>query len=431
MAGVAAGNTLVIEGTAGRRVINGAIRVNGSKNDAVQAIAAVFLFKNGLALTNLPEIDDVQKMLLLAENLDARATIRKRTALIRPPRVSKATLDTKLAEKIRASILLTGPLLARYGSVTFPHPGGCVIGERPIDLFLDGFARLGARTTARAGIYHLTAPLGHLHGAEIFFRQQTVTATECFLLTAIIARGRTVLKNCALEPEITSLGAFLIRQGARIKGLGTTTLVIDGGPLLTSKNPSYTIIPDRIEAGSFLIFGALLARGLTITDCEPRHLDSVIALLRYAGAAIEVGSRRIIVRGRRRQSYRALVVKTHEYPGFPTDLQALISVFLTQAKGESRLFETIFEGRLGHLETLTRMGAKINIHNQHQATIVGPTPLVGREVISPDLRAGLAYLLAGLVAKGRTVVHNVHYIDRGYERIDERLRALGLALKRF
>ena len=250
------------------------------------------------------------------------------------------------------------------------------------------------------------------------------------MLAGVLARERTVLKNCALEPEITSLGACLVRHGAKISGLGTTTLVIEGGSLLTPKNPTYEIIPDRIEAGSFLILGALLARELIITDCEPDHLEAIIFSLQSAGAKIEIGKKQVIIRATPRQSYRALTIQTHEYPGFPTDLQALMSVFLTQAKGESRLFETIFEGRLGHLETLARMGANINIHNQHQATIVGPTPLVGRTVVSPDLRAGLAYLLAGLIAKGQTVIHNVHYIDRGYERIDERLRALGLEVKR-
>ena len=423
-------NILVVEGLNGIRQLKGTLTVSGSKNDALQALAATFLFQSPLHLTNVPEIEDIERLSILLTKLGVTITRNKKTLTLDSNHLNNAVLDTDIAKKLRASIILTGPLLARLGEVHFPHPGGCVIGERPIDLFLDGFARMGGKLNTRNGNYHLTVPSGHLQGTEIFFRNQAVTATECFLLTAILARGQTVLKNCALEPEIASLGSFLVRQGAKIKGLGTTTLVIDGGPLLNSPRPNYEIIPDRIEAGSFLILGTLIARELTVTNCEPEHLGAVINLLRTAGATIETGKQKIIIRTTPRQSYRALIIKTHEYPGFPTDLQALISVFLTQAQGESRIFETIFEGRLGHLKTLSRMGANINIHNQHQATIVGPTSLVGRTVISPDLRAGLAYLLAGLIAKGETIIHNIHYIDRGYEQIDKRLRAFGFNIKR-
>jgi UDP-N-acetylglucosamine 1-carboxyvinyltransferase len=423
-------DTLVVEGLNGARKIKGTIAVNGSKNDALPALASSLLFQSPLTLTNVPEIEDIERLSTLLIGLGFSITKDKKTLTLDASQLHGATLDRDIAKKMRASIILTGPLLARQGEVHFPHPGGCVIGERPIDLFLDGFTQMGAKVNNRAGMYHLTTADGHLHGTEIFFRQQAVTATETFLLAGVLARGRTILKNCALEPEITSLGNCLVHHGAKISGLGTTTLVIDGGPLLTAKNPTYEIIPDRIEAGSFLILGALVARELIITDCEPEHLEAIIFCLQSAGAKIEIGKKQVIIRATPRQSYRALTIKTHEYPGFPTDLQALMSVFLTQARGESRLFETIFEGRLGHLETLARMGANVSIHNQHQATIVGPTPLVGRTVISPDLRAGLAYLLAGLIAKGQTVIHNVHYIDRGYERIDERLRALGLDVKR-
>lgn len=423
-------DTFIVRGFKKTNGLKGLLAVGGSKNDALQAMPAALLFRSPLTLFNVPEIEDVERFSALLTGLGLSIVRSGKTLILDSKRLHGAALDPAIAKKLRASIILTGPLLARQGEVHFPHPGGCVIGERPIDLFLDGFARMGAKVAVRAGMYHLTAPNGRLRGAEIFFRNQTVTATECFMLAAVLARGRTVLKNCALEPEITSLGSFLVREGARIKGLGTTTLTIDGGRRLTPPRPNYEIIPDRIEAGSFLILGALLAEELVITRCEPKHLEAVISLLRAAGAGIEIGRRRIIVRAAPRRSYRSLNIKTHEYPGFPTDLQALMSVFLTQAKGESRIFETIFEGRLGHLETLARMGAKTNIHNQHQATIVGPTPLTGKTVVSPDLRAGLAYLLAGLIAKGQTVIHNVHHIDRGYERIDERFRRIGLNIER-
>ncbi len=427
---IVAGDTLIIEGTAGRRVINGSIRVNGSKNDAVQAIAAALLFRDGLALANLPDIDDVEKMLALLQDLGARIERRGRRAVIAvPKRLSRLNLDRAIAEKIRASILLTGPVLARYGSVTFPHPGGCVIGERPIDFFLDGFSQMGAKVKARRGSHMVVAPSRGLRGATIFFKNQSVTATETFLLAAVLARGRTSLKNCALEPEIENLGRFLRRSGARISGLGTPTVIINGRGLLTARRP-YQVLSDRIEAGSFAILGALLAKKLQITHCRSQHLDALLNLLMELGVGIK-SYRGTIIISAPRSGLGAVKIKTHEYPGFPTDLQAPLAVLLTQASGASTILETIFEGRLNYAKTLISMGAKIKIFDPHRLVITGPAPLYGRPVTSPDLRAGLAYILAGLVAKGRTVVHNVHYIDRGYERIDERLRALGLALKRF
>ncbi|MBI2100586.1 MAG: UDP-N-acetylglucosamine 1-carboxyvinyltransferase [Candidatus Vogelbacteria bacterium] len=425
-----AGDTLIIEGTAGRRVINGSIRVNGSKNDAVQAIAAAFLFKNGLTLTNLPQIDDMQKMLALAGNLGCQVAVGRNKATIKAPRLlSRATLDIALAEKIRASILLTGPLLARYGSVTFPHPGGCVIGERPIDFFLAGFRQLGASVRLQSGSYVVSAPGRGLRGGTIFFKNQSVTATETFLMAATLTRGRTILKNCALEPEIENLGRFLRRAGARISGLGTPTLIITGRDLLIARRP-YRVLPDRIEAGSFAILGALLAKKLLITHCRPEHLEALLTLLMELGVGVKSHGQTIIVSAPP-VGLRAVKIKTHEYPGFPTDLQAPLAVLLTQATGASVILETIFEGRLNYAKNLMSMGAKIKILDPHRLTIIGPGSLTGRPVTSPDLRAGLAYLLAGLIAKGRTVVHNVQYIDRGYEQIDERLRTLGLALKRF
>ena len=313
-------DTLIVRGFDGARKVKGSIAVNGSKNDALQALPAALLFRSPLRLTNVPQIEDIERLSTLLTDLGLAVTKNKKTLTLDASHLHGATLDPEIAKKMRASIILTGPLLARQGEAHFPHPGGCVIGERPIDLFLDGFVRMGVRVANRSGIYHLTTLHGYLSGAEIFFRNQTVTATECFMLAAALARGRTVLKNCALEPEITNLGTFLVRQGAKIKGLGTNTLTIDGGPLLTSKNPHYEIIPDRIEAGSFLIMGALVARELVITHCAPEHLDAIIALLRLAGAAIEIGKRQVIIRAQPRQSYRALTIKTHEYPGFPTDL---------------------------------------------------------------------------------------------------------------
>jgi len=420
----------VIQGLEGKRILTGTIKINGSKNDAVQAIAASFLFRERLTLTNLPPIDDVDKMLTLVEQLGSQIIRGKCEVQINPPsNLSRVTLDMKLAKKIRASILFTGPLLARYHAITFPHPGGCVIGERPIDLFLSGFQMMGARVTESDQNYTIEAPTG-LTGAEIFFRNVSVTATETFIFAAILARGTTILKNCALEPEIMNLGHFLISAGAKIDGLGTPTLTIEGGGLLNGAPRAYSILPDRIEAGSFLILGALAGKKITVTDCEPAHLTSLIHHLKLAGGTIKIDGPSVTVSNFDHQPFKNFNLTTHEYPGFPTDLQAPLAVLLTQAAGRSAIFETIFSGRLLYLETLNRMGAQTTILNPHEALVSGPTPLKGKEMESPDLRAGLAYVLAGIIAKGETIVHNIHYIDRGYERIDERLRPLGLAIKR-
>ncbi|MEK7208781.1 MAG: UDP-N-acetylglucosamine 1-carboxyvinyltransferase [Patescibacteria group bacterium] len=427
------GEKFVIQGLAGKRKLNGEIKTNGSKNDAVQAIAAAFLFRDRLTLTNLPEIDDVDKMLMLIAHLGARVKRTPRQAAITVPEqipVLRTNLDTELAQKIRASILLLGPLIGRYGAVTFPHPGGCVIGERPIDLFLSGFRTLGAMVSETDQTYTISAPQG-LVGAEIFFRNISVTATETFILAAVFARGQTVLKNCALEPEIENLGRFLVTVGAKIDGLGTSTITINGTGSLTSQDHQYQILPDRIEAGSFLILGALAGKKITVTNCEPVHLESLLQHLILAGASIAVKEKTVTVAGPSRgEPLQPLNLKTHEYPGFPTDLQAPFAILLTQAAGHSAIFETIFGGRLLYLETLNRMGAETKILNPHEAAIDGPTPLKGQTAESPDLRAGLAYLLAGVIAAGETIIHNIHYIDRGYERIDERLRVLGVAIKR-
>ncbi len=424
------GDKLLIEGLAGRRLASGTIRINGSKNDAVQAIAAAALFRGGLILNNLPDIADIGQMLLLLENLGATTKRAKRRVQISlPARITNPALKLEIAKKIRASILLTGPILARYGSAIFPHPGGCVIGQRPIDFFLNGFAQMGATIKEIGPEYHLVVPGKRLRGATIFFKNQSVTATATFLMAATLARGQTILKNCALEPEIINLIEFLVLAGAKITGVGTHTLVIRGGQLLKTARP-YRVLPDRIEAGSFAILGALTNRRFSLTHCRPEHLGSLWQIFSELGLRVTSRGSSVTIT-RTGSTFRPVQLKTHEYPGFPTDLQAPLAVLLTQATGESSVFETIFEGRVSYAETLVKMGAKIKIINPHQLTITGPTPLVGRAVASPDLRAGLAYILAGLVARGETVVHNVHYVDRGYEGIDERLRGLGFKVKRF
>ncbi len=423
----------LIKGLSGRKELHGTIRVNGAKNAALKAIAGTLLFKDPVTLKNLPDIEDVHRMIDLMRDMGVVVTKEeKHTYVFDTSTLLTSHLPPKISKRLRASIVLTGPLLSRTGQVYFPHPGGCVIGKRPIDLFIEGFQKMGATARITEEVYALRAKKGKLHGAEIFLRNASVTATETFIMAAVLAKGTTVIKNAALEPEIESLMQFLISCGARIKGVGTTTLEITGGPLLSAKKRSYTTPPDRIETGSFLIIGALAARELTITHCNPAHVEALLEVLRYAGLHVDtdVNTIRIKRNGKKNSDLTGVDIKTHEYPGFPTDLQAPMAVFLTQVTGESLVFETISEGRLGYAEELIRMGANIKVMDQHRIIIKGPKLLSGRELESPDLRAGLAFIIAAIVAKGQSLIHNVYNIDRGYENIEERLRHIGLSIER-
>lgn len=436
------GDKFIIDGLAGAKTLAGTVQIGGAKNEILKVLCAAPLFKDGFSLTNVPEIEDVRRVLELLKRLGAAITKDETDKYsIEVNGLDKFSLPEDISKKLRASIVITGPLLARFGQVDFPYPGGCVIGKRPIDMFLAGFKKMGAEVIETGENFTVKASNGKLQGAELFFKNQSVTVTETFMLAGILAEGKTILKNCATEPEIESLGEWLNECGAKISGLGTNTLTIEGGELLSGAGKVHETLPDRIEAGSFLLLGALAARELTITNCRPEHLDALINLLKEARVKIETGQDWIKVAIKETllgnhqgvplmADFNAVDIKTHEYPGFPTDLQAPFSIFLTQAVGQSFIFETIFEGRLNYLEALNRMGAKAKILDAHRAIIDGPTPLSAHEIASPDLRAGLAYILAAIVASGQSVVHNVEYVDRGYERIEERLRLIGVKIER-
>ncbi len=422
-------NILVIKGFGGERKIHGTVKVAGAKNSALKAIAATVLFRDTVTLSNIPEINDVEMMFDLLHDMGAEIIkIKKGEYTVSIARGFSTDLSPGIAKHMRASVVLTGPVLARYGKVSFPHPGGCVIGARPLDLFVSGFEKMGAKVTVKNGTYVVEAKDG-LRGAEFFLKNQSVTVTETFMMAGVLAKGTTVIKNAAMEPEIVDLAEFLNKCGAKISGAGTPAITINGGKLLSGKDHPYKTMPDRIEAGSFLVLGALASRELHITNCNPAHLESPIEILRSAGVAIEIKKTEIIVRAP--SHIKAVDIKTHEYPGFPTDLQAPMTVFLTQADGESRVFETIFEGRLNYTEALTAMGASITMMDPHRVIVRGKTELHGRKLESPDLRAGLAFVIAAIVAKGESVIHNVDTtIDRGYEDIDGRLRDIGVEIER-
>ncbi|HVU06873.1 MAG TPA: UDP-N-acetylglucosamine 1-carboxyvinyltransferase [Candidatus Paceibacterota bacterium] len=413
-------------GRGGERVLSGDIRVAGAKNAALKIMASAALFDDHVELLNVPEIEDVNRMAELLEGVGMKIEKSAGKRRIILPAKLDPDLPMGPATAMRSSIVLTGPMLSRMGRVSFPNPGGCSLGNRPIDLFLDGFRRMGAEIRTEGDMYVALAPDG-LQGMEFFFKVQSHTGTETLMMAATLAKGRTVLKNCALEPEVKSLADFLNACGAKISGAGTSTIIIDGVRNLTSKGIVYKTMPDRIETGSFMILAALAGRSITIRDCIPGHVEIITEILRTAGVDVSVGESEITVKG---ASLSAVNVRTHEFPGLPTDLQAPMGVLLTQAEGESALFETIYEGRLAYTKDLVAMGAKIASQDTHRVLIQGPTPLAGKRVKAPDLRAGMAFVIAGIIASGETIVDNAYVIDRGYENIAERLTALGVDIKR-
>ncbi len=418
----------VIEGLAGEKRLLGEISVKGAKNAVLKSFAAALLFTDELTITNVPEIEDVERMAELLRGFGVTAEKRDYGRyVVNPEYVTSSQLDLTAARRLRASIVLTGPLLARTGRASFPLPGGDAIGPRPINLFLDGFRSLGAKVREENGIFELTA-VGGLHGAEIFFLSMSVTATETMLMAAVLANGTTTLRNAAMEPEIVALAEFLNQCGANIRGAGTPTITIEGGQLLHARGKEWYTIPDRIEAGTFLLLGALVGKEVKITDCNPTHAEMLIHLLKQSGASITTDQSSITVRGT--GEVRAMHVRTHEYPGFATDLQPPMVVCLTQAQGESTVFETIWGGRLAYTQDLVRMGANISLWNPQQISVTGPTPLHGAELESPDIRAGLAFLMAAAIAEGVSSLGGIYHIDRGYERIEDRLSNLGLTIRR-
>ncbi len=424
----------IVKGLGGKKTLSGKIKVNGAKNAILKAMASSILFEEGIGMQNIPDIEDVKRLSELLEKIGAKVTEKsKGKYYINTKKIKDWNLNREISEKLRASIVLTGPILARFGKVSFPVPGGCVIGARPIDFFVDGFKKMGAETEFKNDRYYIKIKKGKkLKGAEIFFRAPSVTATETFMMAGILAKGKTILKNVALEPEIKHLADFLISNGAKIKGAGTTTIEIEGGGILKEKT-IYKAMPDRIETGSFLILGVLCADNLEIVNCNPDDIGLLIEILKDAGVSLEIGKNTIKIKNNgniKNKNFKGIGFKTKEFPGFPTDLQAPMVIFLTQTNGEALVFETIFDGRLNFVEDINRMGANILLLDSHRALVKGPSKLRGRVVESPDLRAGLAFIIAGILAKGDSIIDNIYLIDRGYERIEERLKKIGVDIKR-
>lgn len=414
----------IIQG--GRRV-HGRIGVSGAKNHALKMFAASILSDQPMRIEHVPEIQDIFRMqeILSASGVQVER-VQRGTYRLQPSATMHLALSDELVPKLRASILCTGPMLARYHRVTLPHPGGCAIGKRPIDFFVHAFQSMGADYYCQGGRYHFRVGRNGLHGAHYVFPRVSVTGTETLMLAAVLARGVTTIVNAAGEPEVSALAAYLNANGAKITGTGTSTITIRGVKRLRAGR--CRIIPDRIETLSFLFLALATKSRLTISDCNPEHIAVPLQLLQDSGATFDLTSDSVTTHPWKR--LQPLQVITREYPGFPTDGQSPLTVLLTQIPGMSSIMETIYADRLFYTDMLNRMGAHIQMHTSQYITIHGGTPLHGKAVDSPDLRAGIAMIIAGAVAHGQTEIGNVYQIDRGYEAIDERLRGIGLNIQR-
>lgn len=412
----------------GGQALKGSVAISGAKNSALPCMAAALLTGETVTLHNLPYARDIITQRRLLEDLGATVlTPELRTHKINAAHIEVFEAPYELVKTMRASVLALGPLLARFGKAKVSLPGGCAIGTRPIDLHLKGFEQLGAEVRLEGGNVVARAPQdGRLIGAAISFDKVTVTGTENLMMAATLARGKTVIHNAACEPEITDLCELLNRMGARIRGGGTSTIEIEG--VETLGGAQHTIIPDRIETGTFIVAAAITDGELIIKDCQPEHLVSVINQLREVGVEIEELNQSTL-RVTRGKTLTAKDVTTEPHPRFPTDMQAQYMALMTQAEGEAVITETVFENRFMHASELQRMGAHIHL-NGRIATIKGPTQLTGAPVLASDLRASASLVLAGLVAQGETMIERVYHIDRGYERIETKLRAVGANIQR-
>jgi UDP-N-acetylglucosamine 1-carboxyvinyltransferase len=408
----------------GGKKLNGEIEVKGAKNAALKAVAAALLSKEKWTITNFPFIEDTKRILEMIEDLGVKVERSNNEVEIQADKIKTSKFDDELAKKLRASIILAGPVLARTGRVRMHHPGGCVIGKRPIDMFLDGFQKFGANVKWENAHFQMSAK--KIKGAKIFFPKITVTGTETMMITAVLAEGETILENAAMEPEIPALAEFLNKCGAKISGAGTSTIRIMGVKKI--RGGKFELIPDRIETGTFAILGALAGGKVQIRKCNPSHIRSLLVSFEKAGIKFEEKEDELVIYGAKK--IKAVNLTTHEFPGFATDLQPPFTLLMTQAKGSSLIHDSIFESRFMFTDALNLMGADIKMNDPHRVTVNGPTKLSGRKIVSPDLRAGITLVLAGLIAEGKTKIENIYQIDRGYENIEERLQKLGADIKR-
>lgn len=402
----------------GGRELTGTIRISGAKNATVALIPAAILTDEEATICNIPEITDTEALCDILNELNVGLKRASESIIINPQNMINKEIGEKFSKKLRASYYFMGALLGKYKKAVMYFPGGCSIGARPIDLHLKGFEALGAKVTSEGNKYTVEAE--ELKGANIYLDIASVGATINIMLAAVKAKGKTVIDNAAKEPEIVNIATFLNNMGAKITGAGTSTIKIVGVKYLGKC--FHEVIPDRIEAGTYVIIGALCGNPLKIDNVIPEHIEALLSKLEEAGVTVEVGADYVIVQ--KQHNYKAVNIKTAVYPGFATDLQQPFTVLQTQSIGKSKTTETIWENRFMHIPYLRALGANVSVKNQ-TATIVGPSKLVGCEVVATDLRAGAAMVAAGLRAEGKTIITNVEHILRGYENIVEKLTEVG------
>ncbi|MGA2213514.1 MAG: UDP-N-acetylglucosamine 1-carboxyvinyltransferase [Bryobacteraceae bacterium] len=405
--------------------LEGEIAVGGAKNSALPALAACLLTSDPVKLGRIPPVRDIGTMQQLLRHAGAEVEVADGCVTVRAERLDHPEAPYDLVKTMRASSLVLGPLVARTGRARVSMPGGCAIGARPINLHVAALEQLGAEIHHSHGYVEARAPRG-LQGAEVHFDRITVTGTEDLLMAAVLAEGETVIHNAAREPEVQDLALLLNKMGARVEGAGTSTIRVRG--VATLHGAEHTIIADRIEAGTFLIAGAITRGDLVVSGFDSQHVEALTAKLRQAGVDVTpAGPGALRVRAASR--LRATDITTEEYPGFATDLQAQYMALITLAEGISFISETIFENRFMHTQELARMGANIRVEGR-QAIVAGVAELTGAQVIASDLRASASLVLAGLVARGETVLDRVYHIDRGYEKIEEKLARAGARIER-
>jgi UDP-N-acetylglucosamine 1-carboxyvinyltransferase len=403
--------------------LRGEVEISGAKNAALPILASTILGGGECVITNLPRVVDVLTMGKLLGILGAKVQHEGNRAVINADTISSTQAPYDLVKTMRASVLVLGPLLARWGEATVSMPGGCAIGSRPVNLHLAGLAKMGAEVSMEHG--YIRAKAKRLKGAQIYCDTPTVTGTENLMMAASLAEGTTVIENAAKEPEIVDLADFLVKRGARIVGAGTDVITIEGVRELHGSD--HDVIPDRIETGTYLVAGAITRGAVTLNRCRPNHLDALLMKLREAGVELKVEQDRIHLNAASR--LKGIDIRTLPYPGFPTDMQAQMVALMTAAEGTSVITETVFESRFMHVEELRRMGAEIKIEGT-RAVVTGPTKLTGAPVMASDLRASAGLVLAGLAAEGTTEILRVYHLDRGYERMEEKLRGLGATIAR-
>ena len=410
----------------GKRILSGSINISGSKNATLPILAAAILTNKSITLKNIPLVQDVYTMINLLKyiGLGVEITKKKNTLNISNNKKLKTVAPYNLLKTMRAGVLVLGPLLAKYKKAKVSLPGGCAIGARPVNLHLFALEKLGAKIKIKNGYIHASAKNG-LKGCVIKFPSVSVGATENAILAAVSARGKTIISNCAIEPEIQDMIFFLKKIGCNINFINKRKILIIGTNKF--KNANHEIIFDRIELGTYLIAGALVGKKITLNKIKPEVIDTEIKILKKMGVKMKVEKNKITVFDSKKLN--STIIKTKAYPGFPTDLQAQIMVLMSKATGTSKVKESIFEKRFMHVPELKRMGAKINIKN-NTATITGPTNLSGAEVMATDLRASVSLVLAALVADKKTTINRVYHLDRGYENLEKKLRKCKASIRR-